>query len=210
MLFNICDSNKVTIFWDKPENFSGSDFYRVLLNGEEIGKCDKTHYTALGLEPETEYTFYVEFVKQWGYVRLYYKDELLTVDNTEFINVSNTADVNSTSLYVGSDDNKYKNGQINFAYTLPTTYVFEYDPTNKVLTVTCLDDKEADTTIDTSIFESLDSIRLSSLYLLNEDSLSTNLKFEVPSDDTYTITTDELIGDAKEKIEIKAIILISF
>ena len=61
MLFNICDSNKVTIFWDKPENFSGSDFYRVLLNGEEIGKCDKTHYTALGLEPETEYTFYVEF-----------------------------------------------------------------------------------------------------------------------------------------------------
>ena len=61
MLFNVCDSKKVTIFWDKPESFTKGDVYRVLLNGEEIGKCDKTHYPALGLEPETEYTFYVEF-----------------------------------------------------------------------------------------------------------------------------------------------------
>ena len=60
MLFNVCDSKKVTIFWDKPESFTKGDVYRVLLNGEEIATCDKTHYTAAGLEPETEYTFYVE------------------------------------------------------------------------------------------------------------------------------------------------------
>ena len=60
MLFNICTDTSVTLFWDKPESFSGDDFYRVFSKGELIGSCDKTHFTVSNLMPEREYTFEVE------------------------------------------------------------------------------------------------------------------------------------------------------
>ena len=78
----------------------------------------------------------VTFAKVWGWVRFYYNGELLTTDNTTFVNVGSWGDsAYTTKLYVDSNDENFKNAQLNFSYSSPTTYTFTYDPEAKTVTV---------------------------------------------------------------------------
>ena len=137
------------------------------------------------------YVANVEFMRQWGYVRFYYNDVLLTTDNTTFVNVGNWNDsAYTTRLYVDSNESAYVKGQLNFSYTVSTAYVFEYNPSYNQLVVTCLNDYSVDAKIDTTEFDNVKSIRLSSLYFVLEDKLSYKLKLEVFNTDVYTIVSD--------------------
>ena len=82
----------------------------------------------------------VTFVKTWGWIRFYYNGELLTTDNTTFVNVCTYNDsAKTTKLYVDSNDAGFKNAQLNFSYSSPTTYTFTYDPEAKTVTVTVVE-----------------------------------------------------------------------
>lgn len=54
MLKHIAFEDEITVWWDKAE-FGGSDEYVVYLNGEKSATVFKTHFTASGLLPDTEY-----------------------------------------------------------------------------------------------------------------------------------------------------------
>ena len=53
--------NTLTLFWDKPAS-APADGYTVAVNGGNVGKTDKTHYTLTGLSPETAFAVSVSAV----------------------------------------------------------------------------------------------------------------------------------------------------
>ena len=44
-----CTDTSITLFWDKPAAAPRGAEYTVSLNGEAIGRTDKTHFTIEGL-----------------------------------------------------------------------------------------------------------------------------------------------------------------
>lgn len=49
-------SDEICLYWEKPEFEEGQKvIYHILVNGKEIGRTEKTHYTLMNLEPETVY-----------------------------------------------------------------------------------------------------------------------------------------------------------
>ena len=118
---------------------------RIISNIFEVDSLyDGTTYSSLvrkTLESNgsNNYEINVEFVKQWGYIRFYYKGELITTVNTTFVNVGTWNDsAYTTKLYVDSNESEYVNAQLNFSYQSPISYKFIYDANLKTLTVECL------------------------------------------------------------------------
>ena len=137
------------------------------------------------------YIVNVEFMKQWGYVRFYYNDQLLTKYNTEFVNIGTWNEAAyTTMLYIDSNDPNYVDGQLNFSYSVATSYIFEYNPSHDQLVVTCVDDYNENAKIDTTEYDNLKNIRLSSFYFQLDGKLSYKLKLEAFNTDVYTIVTD--------------------
>lgn len=89
-------------------------------------------------------TFTVNFVQQWGYIRIYYNGILLDTSNTTFVNVAsyNQASTNPALLYMDSNEAQFANAQLNYAYKNsdntqhPSSFTFTYDAASSTLTVT--------------------------------------------------------------------------
>lgn len=88
MLFFIANETDVTLYWDKPESFKGDSFYRVFLNGAEVGTCEKTHFTVGNLLPEQEYEFKAEMVSEDKKVEEIGRVSVLTIAKRKRIDVS--------------------------------------------------------------------------------------------------------------------------
>ncbi len=83
-------SNSIAILWDKPEIYSDITEYDVYLNGQKVATkaSNKTHYTATGLEADTEYEFYVEAVYSDGKRSRTYKLYACTDSQGQIINIA--------------------------------------------------------------------------------------------------------------------------
>lgn len=60
MINSITSNDTITIFWNKHSSFEKGCFYRISLDGIEIGTNEKTHFTTNNLLENTEYSFVVE------------------------------------------------------------------------------------------------------------------------------------------------------
>ncbi len=58
-LFSAATDSSVTLWWDQPDQASFPIRYSVLADGRPAGGTERTHWTAEGLAPETEYCFQV-------------------------------------------------------------------------------------------------------------------------------------------------------
>ncbi|MBR3742084.1 MAG: glycoside hydrolase family 28 protein, partial [Clostridia bacterium] len=56
-LFSAATDSSVTLWWDQPDQASFPARYAVLIDGRPMGGTERTHWTAEGLSPETEYCF---------------------------------------------------------------------------------------------------------------------------------------------------------
>ena len=53
---HIAGSDSITIYWDKPEGLLAGMQYQVSVDGKTAGTTAKTHFTVIGLAPDTEYS----------------------------------------------------------------------------------------------------------------------------------------------------------
>lgn len=60
MIRSISNESYIVLYWDLPEAYVKGNFYTVFKNGKEIGKTEKCHFKADGLEAGTEYSFQVK------------------------------------------------------------------------------------------------------------------------------------------------------
>ena len=183
------NSNTLYVYYSTDIEAIPGDFkVQTLYDGSTSSNAS---IRSINVNEEGNYIVDVQFMKQWGYIRFYYQDQLLTKFNTDFVNVGSWAEAAyTTMLYIDSNESAYVNGQLNFSYSVSTTYIFEYSPTYNQLIVTCVDDYNENCKIDTTEFDNIKSIRLSSLYIPLEDKLSYKLKLEVFNTDIYTVVTD--------------------
>lgn len=54
-----CLADSVLLLWNKPANAEQVKDYQILVNGEPFDTCQCTDYTAINLQPATDYTFCV-------------------------------------------------------------------------------------------------------------------------------------------------------
>ncbi len=55
--------SSITIFWDKPEDFSDGDKYQIILNRSLAGTDQKTHYILTDLKSDTTYNLQVNWIR---------------------------------------------------------------------------------------------------------------------------------------------------
>ena len=68
MLNYISFSDEITVWWDKSEFPCRADGYLVDLNGRFFTSTAKTHFTAAGLSPDTEYEFLIKALSGKAFV----------------------------------------------------------------------------------------------------------------------------------------------
>lgn len=59
MLNSIVHHDEITLWWDKEWERKDVPVYQIICNGKKLGETKKTHYTILGLLPDTEYVIAV-------------------------------------------------------------------------------------------------------------------------------------------------------
>lgn len=52
--------NKITVYWDKDWRENIKPIHKIFLDGKEIAQTEKTHYSIVNLNSETEYRIKIE------------------------------------------------------------------------------------------------------------------------------------------------------
>ncbi len=80
--------DSIILYWDKEWELPDGIDYVVYLNGKEVQKTKKTHFTFSNLESQTNYDIKIERIDLSGEKALFFEESILTLNKRERIDVT--------------------------------------------------------------------------------------------------------------------------